>query len=193
MDTDSMNETNKSKTAAISDEAVQAKTGKVWAEWFAVLDAAGAATMNHKEIVAYLSREYDIGPWWQQMVTVTYEQARGLRQKHEMAGGYQISRSKTIAAPAAVIYQAWLDETTRQCWLPDAPLTIRKATANKSLRITWGEGDTSLDVQLYPKGEHKTQVVVQHNKLPDADEAGRMKTYWQERLARLQTVVEPNA
>ena len=35
------------KTAAVtsprmSDEAVKAKTGKVWKEWFAILDLAGA-------------------------------------------------------------------------------------------------------------------------------------------------------
>ena len=34
----------------IGDEAVRAKTGRDWAEWLAVLDAAGAAKMTHKEI-----------------------------------------------------------------------------------------------------------------------------------------------
>ena len=34
--------------------------------------------MNHKQIVALLYAKHNVGPWWQQMVTVTYEQARGL-------------------------------------------------------------------------------------------------------------------
>ena len=38
----------------MSDAAVQAKTGKTWPEWFAVLDKAGAAKMTHKEIAAHL-------------------------------------------------------------------------------------------------------------------------------------------
>ena len=175
-------------TPPISDEAVQARTGKDWSEWFDILDAAGAASMNHKEIVAYLNQEHGVEPWWQQMVTVTYEQARGLRDKHEVSGGYQISRSKTIAAPVGALYHAWQDEATRQRWLPDAPLTIRKATENKTLRITWDDG-TSVEVYFYPKAEHKTQVTVQHNKLADAAAAEQMKAYWAEKLASLQEVV----
>lgn len=176
--------------SAISDEAVQAKTGKEWPEWFALLDAAGAAAMSHKEIVAYLNQEHGVGPWWQQMVAVTYEQARGLRDKHEMPEGYQISRSKTIAAPVGTLYDAWQNEATRQSWLPDAPLTIRKATENKTLRITWGDGETSVDVSFYPKGEQKTQVTVQHSKLADADAAEQMKAYWAEKLAGLQEAMK---
>lgn len=184
-----MNDENDSSSSTISDEAVRSKTGKDWSEWFAILDAAGAADMSHKEIVAYLNQEHGVGPWWQQMVTVTYEQERGLRDKHETAQGYQISRSKTIGAPVGSLYHAWQDEATRQRWLPDAPLTIRKATENKTLRITWGDGETSVDVYFYPKGEQKTQVTVQHNKLADAAAAEQMKAYWAEKLARLQEAV----
>ncbi|HEV2131312.1 MAG TPA: DUF4287 domain-containing protein [Longimicrobiaceae bacterium] len=46
-----------------SDEAVRAKTGKVWEEWFRELDATGAAEMSHKEIVAHLAAHYEIGGW----------------------------------------------------------------------------------------------------------------------------------
>ena len=67
------------ETTRMSDAAVQASTGKIWKEWFAILDKAGARKMDHKQIVAYLVKHHKVGPWWQQMVTVIYEQARGLR------------------------------------------------------------------------------------------------------------------
>jgi uncharacterized protein YndB with AHSA1/START domain len=174
----------------MSDEAVRAKTGKTWAEWFALLDAAGAAKMSHREIVAYLHNEHGVGPWWQQMVTVTYEQARGLRAKHETPSGYQISRSKTLAVPAGKAFAAWKDRRTRARWLKDADLVIRTSTPDKSLRITWGDGKTSLEVNLYPKGEDRCQVSVQHNKLADAEAAERMKAYWADALDALQKVLE---
>jgi len=91
---------------AISDEAVTEKTGKSWDEWFDILDTAGAQLMTHKQIVAYLVEKHGNSSWWQQMVTVTYEQARGLRRKHEMPSGYQISRSRTIAAPVEYVFTA---------------------------------------------------------------------------------------
>jgi hypothetical protein len=185
-----MNDSNESESSqAISDEAVRAKTGKAWPEWFAILDAAGATNMSHKEIVAYLNEQHGVGPWWQQMVTVTYEQARSLRQKHEMPNGYQISRSKTIAVPLAALYDAWQDEATRWRWLPEVSLHIRKATEGKTMRIVWSD-NTTLDVSFYPKGEHKTQVTVQHNKLANAAEAERMKAYWTERLNSLKAILE---
>ncbi len=173
----------------MSDEAVRAKTGRTWLEWFTILDAAGAQQMTHQQIVAYLHTEQGVDPWWQQMVTVTYEQARSLRAKHQMPDGYQIAASKTIAAPATTLYEAWIDADRRRSWLPDAPLVISKATPGKSIRAAWDEQGGRIDVQFYPKGAAKTQVTVQHNKLADAEAGLRMKAYWAAALERLRALV----
>jgi hypothetical protein len=69
--------------ANVSDEAVKAKTGHDWTEWLEILDAAGGKGKTHKEIVAVLVNEHAVPDWWCQMVTVGYEQARGLREKYE--------------------------------------------------------------------------------------------------------------
>jgi hypothetical protein len=55
-------------------------------------------------------------------------------------------------------------EKIRKTWLPES-ITIRKATANKSMRITWIDEVTHLNVDFYSKGELKSQVVVQHSKI----------------------------
>lgn len=179
----------KATAPRMSNAAVKAKTGKAWAEWFKILDKAGARKMGHQEIVALLSQQHGMGPWWQQMVAVTYEQQRGLRAKHEKPEGYQISVSRTLAASVSKVFKAWRDEKTRTTWLP-ASITIRKATANKSMRITWTDGKTSLEVNFYAKGADKSQLVVQHSKLPDAKAAARMKTYWARALDRLKEFLE---
>lgn len=184
-----MPKTNFTLIAGISTEAVRAKTGKGWAEWIAILDEAGAKEMAHKDIAIYLSQKQGVPDWWSQMVTVGYEQARGLRGKHQKPEGYQISRSKTMAAPAAQLYAAWADKRKRARWLKDA-LTIRTATPDKSLRILWGDGQTSLDVSFYPKGEGKCQVVVQHSKIVNAKAAEKLKVYWAEALEALQAYAQ---
>jgi uncharacterized protein YndB with AHSA1/START domain len=173
----------------MSDAAVKAKTGKAWSEWFKILDAAGAKRMTHQEIVALLSKKHGVGPWWQQMVTVTYEQARGLREKYQKPAGYEISVSRTIAAPVSRAFKAWTDDKIRKQWLP-ANFTIRKATTNKSLRISWEDGKTGLAVAFLPKGADKSQVVAQHNKLVDAKAAAKMKKFWAQALDRLKEVLE---
>ena len=173
----------------MSDEAVKAKTGKTWSEWCKLLDAAGAKKMTHREIVAHLNQKHGVGPWWQQMVAVTYEQARGLRDRHEKPEGFEISVSRTIEAPLGKAFKAWTDEKTRKKWLP-VNLTIRKATANKSLRISWEDSKTSVAVAFLAKGAGKSQVVAQHSKLPDAKAAAKMKKFWAQALDRLRAVLE---
>jgi len=171
----------------MSDEAVETKTGKNWARWFKHLDAAGAKKMTHQEIVAHLRDKHDVRAWWQQMVAVTYEQARGLREVGEKPSGYEISVSRTITAPVSKVFKAWTEEKTRKQWLP-ADFTVRKSTTNKTLRVTWADG-TDLAAAFYPKGT-KCQVVAQHSKLKDAKAGARMKKFWADALDRLKESLE---
>jgi uncharacterized protein YndB with AHSA1/START domain len=173
----------------ISSAAVKARTGKSWTQWFALLDKAKARTMTHKEIVALLSGKNGLGPWWRQMVAVGYEQAKGLRAKHEKPDGFEISRVKTIAAAVGDVYEAWGSARRRVQWIPGAKLTVRKATENKTLRITWGDG-SNLVVSLYAKGPSKTRIDVQHGRLKSARAATQLKAFWGEALDRLAQLLE---
>jgi uncharacterized protein YndB with AHSA1/START domain len=172
----------------MSDDAVEAKTGKTWSRWFKHLDAAGAKKMTHQEIVAHLRDKHRVRPWWQQMVAVTYEQARGLRDLHEKPSGYEISVSRTINAPVAKAFKAWTVEKTRKQWLP-ANLVVRKSTPNKTIRITWND-DSDVVAGFYPKGENRCQVVAQHGKLKDAKSGAKMKAFWGGALDQLKKLLE---
>ena len=172
--------------AGVGDEAVRAKTGKGWREWFALLDKAGAQKMAHKDIAQYLYDTHKVGGWWSQMITVGYEQAKGLREKHERADGhYDISVSRTLKVPIAKVFAAWQNEKERKKWLGKNGLVIRTTNANKSMRITWVDRKTSLELYFYSKGPAKSQLVVQHSKLLNANATAKMKTYWSKNLDRL--------
>jgi len=174
----------------IGDEAVSTRTSKTWAQWFELLDRAGAKKMGHREIVAVIAgRHPEIGGWWAQMVTVAYEQARGKREKHEKPEGFQIGAARTAAVPVTALYRAWTEERTRRRWLSGARFSVRKATGNRSLRMAWSDG-SRVDVNFYAKGPGKSQVAVQHGKLPNAASAGRMKKLWKERLESLKALLE---
>lgn len=177
---------------SISDEAVSAKTGKTWPQWFRNLDQAGAQSWNHKQIVAHLRDGYMLDGWWQQMVAVTYEQARGLRDKHEQPDGYQIQRQKTIHAPVERAWRAWADETQRLQWLPDAAkIRIRGERPEKMQgRFDWMDGRTRVLFAMHAQGEGKCAVGVQHSKISTADEAERLKEFWTERLVELKKLCE---
>jgi hypothetical protein len=93
--------------------------------------------MPHREIAAWLHDQQGVRPWWSQTVTVGYEQARGLRQKHERPEGYSVSRSATLPVPVEVVFNAWRDGRRRSRWLDETGIVVRRATPSKSMRITW--------------------------------------------------------
>jgi uncharacterized protein YndB with AHSA1/START domain len=174
-----------------SDEAVQAATSRTWDQWFQILDKAGCEQMKHKEIVEVVARHLG-NAWWQQSITVGYERARGLRQLNQKAdGGFQASGSKTINVPVERLFEAWNSAPLRRKWLgpKEQDLEIRKATPPKSLRITWTDG-SSVSVQLYPKGDSKSSVSLEHTKLKSPTEVEKVKKSWAERLERLKQVLE---
>jgi uncharacterized protein YndB with AHSA1/START domain len=145
--------------------------------------------MTHQKIAELLHSKHGVLPWWTQTVTVAYEQARGLREKHQRPEGYQISVSRILNTPLTTLYRSFANGKARGRWLAENGLTVRKATANKSMRVIWKDGKTSLEINFYLKAPEKSQVVVQHNKLPDAKAAAKMKTYWSKALDRLKDVL----
>ena len=168
----------------VSDEAVKRATGRDWAAWCAALDKQRASGLTHGEIAALVHRKFKVRPWWSQMVTVGYQQLRGLRELHQKVGGFEISRSRTIAAPIDRVYRAWQSPAIRRRWLKHPEVSFSTANANKSLRFAWVDGKTRAQAEFLDKGS-KTAVTVTHSKLPDAKAAARMKKYWSEQLEQL--------
>lgn len=175
------------RSRPVGDAAVRAKTGKSWSEWFHLLDSAGGPALTHKQLVRHLSRQEGVSDWWQQMITVRYEQERGLRELHQTSDGFQASVSRTLTVPVSELYAAWVDGSVRELWLPK-PITVRRATECRSMRITWPDG-TNVDVNFVAKGDGRSQVSLQHSKLADREATARLKVYWAEALDRLKAVL----
>lgn len=169
---------------SMSDDAVHARTGRTWSEWFETLDGEGAVELAHPQIVSILRNRYGVSDWWCQMVTVTYEQARGLRQKHEKVDGFQISRTKTYPIGVDFLIQAFRDPDLRGRWLGNTNLTIVSASAGKSLHAMLNDR-SSVEVSFTVRSHEKTQVTVTHRKLADAQAAEAMKAFWSASLERL--------
>jgi uncharacterized protein YndB with AHSA1/START domain len=181
------------RLAGVGSDAVLKATGRAWEEWIKLLDRAGAKALPHKDIALMLSRKFEVPNWWSQMVTVGYEQARGLRVVNQKTDGFVANASRTVATPLDNLYNAWSDPQVRARWLLDAPVEVRRSTDGKSIRMTWTAGNSSVDVGFYPKGPGKSMVAIQHGKLPKAADATRQKAFWSEALERLKALLEPPA
>lgn len=179
------------QAVGVSSDAVARRTGKSWAQWFALLDAAGAAELDHKGIVAVLAQRHGVGPWWQQMVTVAYEQARGKNGNSASDDGFQVDVSRVLELPLAKLFRFWAEPAERNKWLADDRFSIHKATASKSIRARWGRGVSRIDVDFCEKGPSKSQVTVQHNRIETSDAAEQMKAYWAKKIRALEALTRP--
>jgi uncharacterized protein YndB with AHSA1/START domain len=179
-------------TLATSDDAIRDRTGRGWEEWFDLLDDWGAAERPHREIARWVAEQQGVDPlaWGAQAVTFSYERTRGLRAAGEHADGFAITATKTVAVPVDRLYDAFVDEALRAKWLPEDELRVRTATKPKSARFDWGEGDTRVNVTFIAKGDAKSTAALQHARLPDAQEAERMKAFWRNGVAALKDVLE---
>jgi hypothetical protein len=173
-----------SHVASISDSAVLAKTGKVWSEWFAVLDRADACRLDHKGIVRLLVKSHGVPSWWRQMIAVEYERARGLRVAHETATGFSVAVSATVPTGISRLYAAAASPAARQVWFPRGEFRESSATTNKYLRGSWNRG-ARLEMNFYAKGDAKAQLAVQISKLAGAAEVEAERAQWKAALATL--------
>jgi hypothetical protein len=178
------------RLAGVGSEAVLKATGRAWEEWLNVLDRAGAKKMPHKDIALMLSRKFSVPDWWSQMLTVGYEQARGLRKVYQKADGFSAYASKTVSTQVSRLYAAWSDPALRSRWLPDAPIEVSRSTDGKSIRMRWTPGGSRIDVGFYAKGDEKSMVAIEHGKLADQGAVARQKAFWSAALARMKSLLE---
>jgi hypothetical protein len=175
--------------SGITEAAVRKATGKGWGDWYALLDAAGAQEMTHQQIISAVARHQQ-NTWWQQMIAAAYEQARSLRERHQREDGFAANASKLIRAGVTRVYAAWVEDELRAGWLDASGWNIRKSTPCKSLRITWKDGHTHVDVALWPRSVGKTLLQVEHSRLATLDEVHRFKAFWGVALERLRGLLE---
>ena len=175
---------------SISDAAVKARTGKDWAGWFAVLDRAGAASLDHKSIVTLLSQAHGVPAWWRQMVAVEYERARGLRARHQTATGYSVAVSRTLSTSLPKLYAAAASDATRAKWFPRGRFEGSSKTRDKYFRGAWGKG-ARLEINFYSKGAEKAQLAVQISKLAGKADVEAQREIWKAALGKLQELLVP--
>jgi hypothetical protein len=180
------------RVLATSDESIRQRTGRGWEEWFDVLDEWGAAERSHREIAIWVAERQGVVPlaWNAQAVAGSYERARGLRAVGEHADGFRASITKTVAVPVERLYEAFVDPSRRTRWLADVELHERTATKPRSARFDWGDSRSRVHVTFTAKDVNKSTATVSHQRLADAKEADRMKTFWRDRITTLKEELE---
>ena len=174
-----------------SEAAFAERTGHPWAYWLSLLEAWGAAEQPHPKIVRWLMDEHGVDGWWAQSLTVRYERYIGRRVVGQRSGGvFAVSATKTINAPAEHAFDALIVPTIRGRWLPDLHLEPRRSTPPRYVRFNAGDGSERLTIGVDAKGDDRSTVYVEHERLRDADHVDQMRAFWRDRLTELKHLLE---
>ncbi len=200
------------KYMGVGDEAVQAATGRGWEQWFELLDDAGALQWSHKQMVAFLVQQGLDKPWWQQMVSSTYERVRGLKQVGETAdAGFQVGVQRSLPIGAEALWELLLSPQGLGIWLGARELPcergqryqaedgtvgqVRTFKPVQRLRLTWQppylERHTTLQLTLSCPRNTRTRTTLRfhHERLLDREQRELMRTRWRAVLDKLAAVV----
>ena len=179
----------KTHTPSLSDASVIAATGRGWQAWFHALDRAGARELDHRAIARRLATGHGLTSWWSQAISVEYERARGMRTRHQRAGGFAVAITKTVAVALPELYLAAADATRRKRWFPRGTFAPSSQTQNKYLRGSWQQ-HSRLEVGFYAKGVGKSQIAVQVARLARRADVEPARAAWKAALAKLQRILE---
>ena len=162
----------------MTDAAIKARTGRDWADWFAALDKAGAAKLDHAGIATLAREKMGAGDWYGQMVAVSYERARGLRAMNQKCDGeFSVSVTRVMDASLSRLYAA--ATATPQSWFPKRVIEETSRTKDKYWRGKWKSG--KLEIGFYAKGTGRAQIALQANKLPNAEAVEAERAVWRRR------------
>jgi hypothetical protein len=170
------------KSSGMSLETIRNGTGRTWDEWLALLDAAGATSMNHTELARYVLETYELSEWWAQGVAIGYETERGMRPKGMTSDGFAANASKTLHIPLEKLWRLWSDDALRATWLDADVITKTTATENKSFRGKWNADDSRVNVNFSAKGNDKSNFSLQHTRLPSQEEIEVKRAFWKDAI-----------
>jgi hypothetical protein len=171
----------------VGDQKMLEATGRTPDEWFALLDAEGAARWTHAQIAAWLRTTHGSPPWWNQSITVRYEQARGMRAPGQKADGtFTATATRTVEGGASLALDIATMVLTRELGADPASAHPRAKTPSARWKLA---GRESLLLTATPTTKLRTSVGLTHSGI--ADEAGLApaKAALQELLAAIFSTV----
>lgn len=190
----------------LSNRTAIKSTGRDLAHWFKVLDDL-EKSHGRAQAADRLFSEHQVPAWHAQMITITWERARGLRQENQSCtGAFQVSVSRALAAPVEWIVAFINQPETRKVWLKGADPSLRKSieeafVAGKAMemkkagyaRMRYKWLSSVVELRAYEKPGGRSSLVADTSELPDADAVAVRRETFGKALDRLRDLAAAGA
>lgn len=182
----------------LSDRTSRKSTGFGLEHWFEILDKFGKEN-GHTKAADHLYSTYNLPPWHGQMITVTWERRRGLRQANQSCTGtFQVSVSRSLDVSVPQLVERFNDSAFRKGWLKGAEPALVKALDDafadgKSMelkkadyaRMRYKWLSSIVELRATGKAGGKTSLVADSSALPDAEAVPLRREAFTQALDRL--------
>lgn len=191
----------------ISDEAVEAATGKNWAGWHAVLAKKVRPDWTQKDIASYLKDWHSLETKWAQAVAGAFERDSGRKESDQAeAGAFDIAAQKVIPVPLGRAWSRLFTPEGLALWLGNLPELkcvsghayrtadgttgmVRVGKPPEHIRLTWQpkgwKKASTIQIRLAVVDARRTKVSFHQEQLPDARTREDRRKHWQQVLAAL--------
>jgi hypothetical protein len=195
----------------VKTESVYKCTGHHWDQWIAILEKVGASQWTHREIVEHIRKKYKLNPWWQQLITSSYEIHIGRKlEGRNDKGEYATVATKTYQIGQKNMWNFLVSPQGLKIWLsPMSPLIVkpgeqyeieggifgevRTMKKPQRIRLSWQETETLkktiVQIMVIPRPREKCVLAIQHEKLPSASAKEKMLRHWKNVLKDLEVAI----
>lgn len=180
------------RTRASNLPALERASGRSWAEWVELFEAANAKTLDHAAIAriarAAMPDTLKNPDWWAQGAAIAYEHHAGMRVPGQSSTGiFRVSVSRTLPLDRDAAIDAWGDAhgalAEHLGHAAGAPRFSR--TEKRSFRRFDLDGAGRVEISATPKGDDRTILAVNHTDLADGDLIETWRAHWKALLAAL--------
>lgn len=105
---------------AIPDEVIELETGRKSEAWYILLDAGGARSFSHAQLLEHLERIYGLEPRWASTIAVRYEAARGIEREVNVPADLVAALFFKAAARRKFEQLSRADQRSLITWLDEA-------------------------------------------------------------------------
>lgn len=168
----------------VGDQKMLDATGRAPDAWFALLDAEGATAWTHTQIAAWLRTTHGSPPWWNQAITVRYEQARGMRAPGQKADGtFTATATRVVDGTPKEALDIASMVVGRELGAEPASVHPSSKTPNARWKLE-GRESLLLTATPTPKAE-RTSVGLTHSGIADESALAAAKAALQELLSAI--------
>lgn len=159
-----------------------------------LLDDAGAKNWTHEETAAWINAIFRLTVGGGRRSSLQgYERMTGRREDHQWPDDFIVDISKSFNAPVGQLVEAFVHEHNRELWLEPGTISLQSLKYGRRARFNVHSDRSRLDAQFSARSSETSMVALSHDHIGTREEFEAWRSFWNQRLTRLATLLDANS